>query len=178
MGLFDRFKRMVTKPVTGDTVPFYDFDASSVVQIPRCELSSNAIQVQIQGMDGLVWVLPDKLQSGPIKHEPFSEEVREYLRHIQAAFSEHRYLTLDEWEDGFRRDSTPERGIALWSHAANVYLQFAADETSKDRRDDFYRCVLTCMTTSHMSIWDVLRPRALNTSEAKQVVDRFYGQDA
>jgi hypothetical protein len=169
---------MVAKPVTADTVPFYDFDAGSVVQIPRCELSSNAIQVQIQGMEGLVWLLPDKLQSGPIKHEPFTEEIRDYIRHIQVAFSEHRDLTLDEWEDGFRRDSTPEREIALWSHAADVYLQFAAEETSKERRDDVYRCVVTCMTTSPNSVWDVLRPKALNTSEARQVVNRFYGQDA
>lgn len=178
MGLRDWLKRRIDNSDAPDTVPLYDVDARSVVQIPRRELSSNAIQVQIQGMDGLFWVLPDQVQEGPIKHDPFIEEIRDYLRHIHVAFSEHRDLTLEEWEDGFRRDTTPEREIALWSHAADVHLHFAADEPSPDRRIDIYDCIVACMTTQPDSVWDALRPKALDTSEAKQVVDRFFGKYA
>ncbi|MGN6544090.1 MAG: hypothetical protein ACTHK7_03510 [Aureliella sp.] len=178
MGFLDWLKRRFGNSDAPDTVPFYNFDAGSVVQIPRRELSANAIQVQIQGVDGVVWVLPDQLQPGPVKHEPFTDEIRDYLRYIQTAFSEHRELTLEEWEDGFRRDTTPEREIALWLHAADVYLQFAADEPSPDRRTDIYRCIVTCMTAGPDSVWDVLRPQALDAAEARQVVDRFYGKEA
>ncbi|MEM6473542.1 MAG: hypothetical protein AAF802_28540 [Planctomycetota bacterium] len=176
MGLLTWLKRTFGNSDASDTVPFYDFDAGKVVRIPRCELSSSAIQVQIRGMDGVVWVLPDKLQQGSHQHGPFSEEIRGYLRQIQAAFAEHRDLTLEEWEDGFRRDATPEREIALWSHAADIYEQFTDGESSADRRADVYRCIVTCMTTGPDSVWDVLRPQTLERSFAEEVVNRFYGK--
>ena len=119
----------------------------------------------------------NKMQQGAIRHEPFSEEIRDHLRHIENAFAEHCDLTLEEWEDGFRRDVSPEREIALWLHAADVYVQFTADESSPDRRTDVYRCIVTCMTAGPDSVWDVLRPQTLDQAEAKQLVDRFYGKD-
>lgn len=178
VGFRNWLNRLFAKPSSPDTVPFYDFDVKSVVQIPRRELSPGVIEVQIQGIEGLVWVLPDQLQQGPIRHEPFSDEIRDYLTRIRTAFFEHRNLSIDEWEDGFRRDASPEREIALWSHAADVYVQFTSDEPLHDRRVDVYRCIVACMTTSPDSVWSVLEPQALNKSEAKRVVDRFFGKDA
>ncbi len=178
MGLLNWLKRQFRGNGTADSVPFYNFDAGRVVQIPRSELASNAVQVQIQGIKGLVWVLPEKLQQGPHQHEPFSEEIRDYLRQIESAFAEHRELTLEEWEDGFRRDATPEREIAIWSHAADVYVQFTDGDSSADRRADVYRCIVTCMTTSPDSVWDILRPQVLDRADAEEIVNRFYGRDA
>ena len=177
MGIRDWLNRLFAKPPPEDTVPFYDFEAGRVVQIPRRELRPGTIEVQIQGMDGLVWVLPDQLQESPIQHPPFDDDIRNYIRDIQAAFSEHRGLTIDEWEDGFRRDSNPEREIALWSHAADVYLEIAADEQSHERRLDVYRCIVACMTASPESVWSVLEPQALEPEEAMRVVNRFYGRE-
>lgn len=178
MGFRNWLGQLFAKPESSDTVPFYDFDVRSIVQIPRRELRPGAIEVQIQGIDGLVWVLPDQLQQGAIQHKPFNQELRDYLRHIQTTFAEHRDLTLDEWEDGFRRDANPQREIALWSHAADVYAQFTVEEPSADRRVDVYRCIVACMTTGPDSVWSVLEPHALDRTEAKRVVDRFYGKDA
>jgi len=178
MGFRTWLNRFLGKPELPDTAPFYDFDSRSVVHIPRRELSPGAVQVQIQGMDGLVWVLPDQLQQRPIQHPLFDEDIRDYIRQIQGAFAEHRDLTLDEWEDGFRRDANPEREIALWSHAADVYVQFTSDEESHDRRVDVYRCIVACMTASPDSVWNVLEPQVLDRTEAQRVVDSFYGRDA
>ena len=166
------------KPESTDTVPFYDFDVDSVVYIPRDEISPGAIEVQIQGINGLVWVLPEQLQKGSIKHSRFDEKLHDYIRQIHGAFAEHRDLTLDEWEDDFRRDENPEREIAIWSHAADVYVQFTADEPSFARRLDIYRCIVTCMATRPDSIWSILEPQVLDRAEAQRVVDRFYGKDA
>lgn len=177
MGLFNWLKKLFGKSEVTDTVPFYDIDAGRVVQIPRCELSSNAIQVQVQGIDEPVWVLADKLRQGPVQHDPFSEDVLDHVRHIQIAFSEHRDLTLEEWEDGFRRDASPEKEIALWSYAADIYLHFSDNETSPERRADIYRCILTCMVTGPESVWDVLRPQILDRTEAEKIVNSFYNKD-
>jgi hypothetical protein len=157
-------------------VPFLDVEARRVVRIPASELRPGVIQVRLQGSDEVVWALPQQLQQGEVKHPEFNEGVRNYIRQIQAAFAEHRPLSFAEWEEGFRRDANPEREIAIWSHAADIYTAFAANELSADRRRDLYRCIVTCMTTGPDAVWHVLRPVVLSREEAEQVVNRFFGK--
>ena len=159
-----------------EMVPFFDVEARRVVRIPAYELRPDAIQVRLQGSDEDVWALPEQLRQGELKHAEFEEGVRDYIRQIQAAFAEHRALSFEEWEEGFRRDANPEPEIAIWSHAAGVYAAFAANETVADRRKDVYRCVVTCMTTGPDAVWQVLRPEVLSRAEAEQVVNRFFGK--
>jgi hypothetical protein len=156
-------------------VPFLDVPSGRVVRIPASELRPGVIQARVQGIDELVWVLPDQLKEGEVKHPPFGEDVRDHIRQIQAAFAEHRALSFEEWEDGFRRDARPEREIAIWSHAADVYQVFATQEPSPERRKDIYRVIVACLTTSPEAVWHVLRPAVLSKAEAEKVVKRFYG---
>ena len=162
------------KPDDG-LVPFYDFEAKRVVRIPAAELREGCVQVKIQGMNEVVWVAAEQLQMGPIRHPPFDAEARELIRRIQTAFAEHRDLSLEEWEDGFRRDANVEREIALWMYAGDVYRKFAADESSAERRRDIYRVLVACMTSRPDSVWNVLKPTALSRPEAERIVNRFYG---
>jgi hypothetical protein len=159
-------------------VPFYDVETGRVVQIPASELRPGTVQVRVQGIAGVVWVLPHQLKQGEIKHPEFEEGVREYIRQIQAAFAEHRPLSFEEWEEGFRRDANPAREIALWSHAADVYTAFVGTEPSAERRRDVYRCIIACLTTGPDSVWQVLKPEVLSRPEAEQVVNRFFGKSA
>lgn len=175
MGLGNWLKRQFGGSIP-ETVPFLDVENSRVIQIPARELRPGTIQVQVQGIEGLVWALPDQLQLGEVKHPPFEEDIAVYVRQIQTAFAEHRSLSYEEWEDGFRRDANPEREIAIWSHAAAIYTAFAANEPSADRRRDIYRCIVACLTTSPDSIWQVLKPAELTKAEAEAVVNRFYGK--
>jgi hypothetical protein len=159
-------------------VPLYDIESRRIVQIPASELRPGAVQAQIQGIKGLVWLLPDQLKQGEIKHPQFDEGVRDYIRQIQSAFAEHRHLSFEEWEDGFRRDANPEREIALWSHAADIYTGFAGIERSAERRRDIYRCIVACLTSGPDQVWHVLKPEVLSRPEAEQVVNRFFGKSA
>ena len=170
----DWLNRWFGRTTTEDLVPFFDIESSAVVQIPRRELGAGAIEVQIQGIEGLVWVIPEQLQQGPLRHPPFDEEIRDYLRQIQEAFAEHRDLTLEEWEEGFRRDANAEREIAIWSYAADVYRQFADNEPSKDRRADVYTCIVACMISSPDTVWKGLKPEVLTDTEAKEIVNCYY----
>jgi hypothetical protein len=94
---------------------------------------------------------------------------------INAAFAEHDPLSMDEWEDGFRRDATPEREIALWLRAAEIYRAFTADETSAERRRDIYRCLVACMVSTPAIIWSVLSPEILTHEDATTIVDAYFG---
>ncbi len=161
-----------------EMVPFLDVANGRVVRIPASELRPNAIQVKLQSTGELVWALPEQLQLGEVKHPEFDEGVREYVRRIQTAFAEHRPISFEEWEEGFRRDANPEREIAIWSHAAGIYTALTVGEPAADRRRDVYRCLVTCMNTGPDTVWQVLRPEALKRAEAEQVVNRFYGKKA
>ncbi len=180
MGLLDWLIRRMAASASPDTVPFYDVEAQRLVQIPRAELRPGAVQIRIEGLDvdGPVWVLPQQLTPGPIQHEPFDEEVRDVIRRIQDVFAEHRPLSFEEWEDGFRRDRTPMQEIALWSHAADVYEEFVQQEDDAVRRRDIYISIVTCMNTGPDSVWSVLRPETLDRPETETLVDRFYRLDA
>ncbi len=87
-------------------------------------------------------------------------------------------MSFEEWEHGFRRDVKPELEIAIWSHAADVYRAFADNEASPERRKDFYRVVVTCLTASPDTIWRVLELEVLTRPEAEEVVKRVYGKHA
>jgi len=118
---------------------------------------------------------PEQVQEGPLRHPPFEEDVRSYIRDIQAAFAEHRKLSVEDWEDGFRRDAHPEREIAGFSYAADVYRLFTRDEPNAARRSDVYRLLIACMTTSPESVWHVIKLDAVSRPEAERIVRRFYG---
>lgn len=179
MGLRGWFRRRFGRAEnrTG-MVRFYDVETRRLVHIPASELRPGAVQAQVEGIDGPVWLLAEQLRPGAVKHAPFEEGVRDYIRHIRESFVEHNDLSLDEWEEGFRRDAHPEQEIALWSHAANVYTAFARDEPSASRRGDLYRCIIACLTTGPDAVWHILQPEVLDREEAQRVVNRFFGRSA
>jgi hypothetical protein len=157
-------------------VPFLDIPSGRVVRIPAAELRPGCVQIQLQGSDEVVWAVPEELKQGEIRHPPFEEEIRDCIRRIQSAFAEHYDLSLDEWEDGFRRDANPAREIALWSHAANVYQRFTTGEASADHRAEVYNVIVACMTTSPDAVWHVVKLRTLTRPDAERIVNRFYGK--
>jgi len=167
------FKQSARAP--SNLVPFYDLSSHQLVHIPTAELRPGCAQVRIEGIEGVVWVLAEQLQAGPIRHPPFAEDIRDYIRDIQNAFAEHRNLSFEEWEEGFQRDTHPEQEIAIWSHAADVYRLFTAVEASTERRYEIYRLIGACMTTHKDSVWHVVELNALSRIEAERIVRRFYG---
>jgi hypothetical protein len=177
MGLGDApHKPYDSQQPSQEMVPFFDVENKRVIRIPASELRPGAIQVRLKGTNEIVWVLPEQLREGRVKHSEFDESIRAYIRQIQAAFAEQRPISFEEWEEGFRRDANPEPEIAYWSHAADIYTAFTANEPSAARRHDVYRCIVTCMTTGPDDVWRVLRPEVLSRDEAEQVVNRFFGK--
>ena len=160
-----------------ETVRYYDVETGEITDMLLSELPPGVMQVQIEGIEGVVWISPEHLSPGPLQHGPFEEGVRELLRQIRDAFIEHRNLTLEVWEDGFRRDNNPEYEIALWLHAAGVYVEFAEDESSAVRRREIYGCVLACMSAGPDTVWQLFEPDVLTQTEAEQIVGRFYRRD-
>lgn len=175
MSFGDWLKRVFSRKDTqSNMVRFYDTERERVVEIPASELAPGVIQVHHQGIEGVVWIEADKLHQGNLKHPPLSEDMREYIRRIQNAFKEHRDLSLEEWEEGFRRDTNAAKEIACWCHAADVYLEFAESESSSDRRRAIYECVVACLIASPDTVRHVLRPSRLSREEIARIVGKFF----
>lgn len=178
MGLGEWFRKIFgIRPKLQEMVPFLDGDSGKIVRIPVSELRPGTVQVRLQETGEVVWALPDQLQPADFQHPEFDEEVRDCIRQIHKAFAEHRPLSFEEWEDGFRRDGNPAREIAIWLHAASVYQKFAANEPDPACRWDIYRCLVACMTaTGPEEVWKVFRPAALSREQAATVIKAFGGQ--
>jgi hypothetical protein len=155
-------------------VPY--FADGKVVMIPRSELAPGSVQASVVGINGRVWLDASKVGMGPIRHPPFDEGVREFVRQIQATFAEHRPMTFEEWEDGFRRDTNPAQEIAIFLRAARIYAEFAGNEPDAGRRAEIYRCLTNCMVTGPDEIWAVWKPKMLSQGEAENLVERFFGR--
>ena len=161
-----------------ETVAYYDFQTQKLVQIPKSELVPGMVQAKIEGIDEIVWISPDQLQQGKVKNPPFDEEVRSLLEIIRETFHEHRPASLEEWEDGFRRDSNPEQEIAIWLHAASVYKVFAIESPAAEKRQEIYRVIVSCMTTSPDNVQNVLTMNILSRAEVAMIADHFFGNSA
>ena len=157
-------------------VPFYDVASRKVIRIPKKELAPGCVLAKVEGIgvEEPVWVAGDQLQPGPVRNTSFSEEVREYIRQIQTTFAEHRPISVEEWEDGFRRDQDPASEIGLWVHAGKVYSEFAAKEADAARRKHLYQLVICCLTAPAASIRQVLPPGPLKDAEIDAVLRKFF----
>jgi hypothetical protein len=162
---------------TAKSVPFLDV-SGRIIQIPSSELRPGMIQVRCQGTNETVWAFPAQFNPSEVRHPPFEEDVLAYIRDIRETFLEHRPMSLDEWEDGFRRDANPLQEIAIWSHAADVYRAFGTKDTSPERRKDIYRIIVTCLATTPDTVWQTLELKVLSRREATRIVRQVYGKHA
>jgi hypothetical protein len=157
-----------------EQIRYYDADTRRIVMIPSSELSAGTIRTTVDGIKGEVWAMPVSLHENVFKHPPFNQIIRTYIEQIRSAFAEHCPLTLEEWENGFRRDENASQQITVWLYAAEVYRAFASTEFSENRRGDIYRCVLSCMMASRSIVWDIYQPHAIRLAEAEEIVSRYF----
>jgi hypothetical protein len=78
MGVRDWLRRVTgRRRPSQPMVPYLDVEAGRVVQIPASELRPGAVQACLQETNELVWVLPEDLRQGDVKHGEFDEGVRD-----------------------------------------------------------------------------------------------------
>ena len=177
MGIFNWF-RSRSKAVGDERVRFYDIAAQRVIEVPASQIGPGYVQARIQGIDGVVWIRAADVEEGPVRHPPFDEDIRAYIRKIHEAFAEHRDLSFEQWENGFRQDANPEREIAASLYAAEVYRLFTDNEPDATRRHDVYRLLVGCMTAPREEVFRVAPCSVLSRDEAERVITRFFEGDS
>lgn len=158
-----------------EMVPFLDSKTGQVTMIPADELAPGAVLVEKQGI-GQVWIEPDdSIRDAAYQHPPCNEEVRDFFRQIKESLDEVHPMTLEEWEDGFRRDMHPEREIAIWLHIAATYRRCTARRSySLEQRRDFFNVILACSCNPRKHVLKVARFSAISRQEAEAAMRFFY----
>jgi hypothetical protein len=143
--------------------------------MPARELTRHMVQVKMEGIDDIVWADARQLKQSEHQQPPFSEEVRDILREIKSSIDEFYCLSVEEWEDGFRRDRHPEKEIALWLHLGRTYRSLTSSrDLSTEQRRDYFTLLLTCLNSSREHVLNVFSPTAISVEEANDVIDQFY----
>jgi hypothetical protein len=97
------------------TVRVLDAETQQMIIIPASELAPGMMRVHIEGVEGDVFVEGGTLETSPHRHPPFDGKTRDFLRHLQGAMAEVHPRTVEQWEDGFRRDAHPDRKMQFWA---------------------------------------------------------------
>lgn len=185
MNWLDRFRKKSggPKPPTQEAredseprVQVYDVPTGKLSTIPARELAPGMMRVTMNGVEGDCWVRPDQLQQSPYQHASFDEEARTHLHQIKDALDEVHLMSLEEWEDGFRRDRNAEREIAIWLHIAEVYARLTKDKSlTSGERQDVFRILLACANNPHERVLATAGVQVLSRPEAEAVMEEFYG---
>ena len=156
------------------TVQVYDFTTKKLSSIPAAELSPDMMETELIGI-GRVWVDASQTRPGPYQHPPFTEDVRQYFRQIKESLDEVYPLTLEQWEDGFRRDIDATGQIALWVFMASIYQRCTAGRAlSHEQRLDYFKVILACSASPREHVFHVVEFGAISREEAEQAVKLFY----
>jgi hypothetical protein len=165
------------KPAKPDYVKVLDTESQTIISIPASELAPFMVEAQVDGVEGTVWVDARELHPSDYKHPPFSEDIRDLLWEIKASIDEFYCLPLEEWEDGFRRDTNPEQEIGIWLHLARLYRRLTTTrDLSLEQRQDYFRLLVTCMNSPAEHVLKVFSPSAISIVEAQNVIDEFFGR--
>jgi hypothetical protein len=144
---------------------YYDDDAKS-------------IQTQYDDITERGYV-KDDIRTPPYRHEHFPPDVMALLEVISNALDEVYPLTIDQWEDGFRRDTNPEQEIAIWLHTVQVYKHITTKMLQNlhlSHRKTIFRLLVQCMNTSQRdSALQDAASMGIPDQIAEIVVSQFYG---
>ena len=173
MNWLDRFRRKVGEP----HVQVYDGTTGILSTIPTRELAPGMMRVKMEGVKGDCWVRPDQIHQSPYQHPPFDEGMRLSLHRIKEGLDEVYPLSLEEWEDGFRRDQDAEQEIRIWLHIAEVYVRLTEGKPlAAPERQDVLKILLCCANNPREQVLATTGLDVLSRPEAEAVMDDFYGR--
>ena len=162
-----------------ERVRIYDPDTQQITTIPAAELAPNMVQVTLRRENGRdeenVWVDAAKLEQSPYRHPPFPEEIRQYFHQLKAALDEVDFKSLEEWEDGFRRDENWQQELSLFLRIAEVYSRLTRGRNlDPTRKQDIYRVLIGCTLSPREHVLSVIDLSTLSRQEAQAAIAEFY----
>lgn len=67
---------------------------------------------------------PDKIRSGPIRHDSLSDEILEQVRSIFEIIGPYLETTLEQFEINLMRDTAPEDEVVIWASITAAWMDY------------------------------------------------------
>jgi hypothetical protein len=108
--------------------------------------------------------------AAPLRHPPFPAEVRRQLERLRDGLAAVHPLTLEQWEDDFRRDANPAREIAVWLHVLECYEHFCGGRgLSPQEKLDTLTVLVVAMGTDLAVVEHVVSPATLSRARVREI---------
>jgi hypothetical protein len=155
-----------------EKVRVFDCHTGTLTTIPASELAPGMIRVQIQGIEGDVWVDASQLQAGgELRHPPLPEPARAAMGRLRETFADVYPRTPEEWEDGFRQDLNMRDQIASWLFMQDMFLHFTAGrDLDPDQKDAIFNVINAFVTNGAKHVLTTATHRTLSRNRVKQMV--------
>ena len=156
-------------------VQIYDVPPQTLTTIPARELAPGMVRVSLNGIEGDCWARPDQLQQSAYQHPPFDGTGKAFMRRLKESLDEVYPMSLEAWEDGFRRDSNAEKEIAIWLHIAEMYKRLTEDKSlTPAEKGDVFRLLLACANNPRDQVLATAGVQTLSRPEVEAVMAEFY----
>jgi hypothetical protein len=164
--------------MSDELVDLYDFPSKQMRKVRIQDLPSHFIRVKIDGIENVCWADPHQLTPGPHRHPPFDSQRRALLQRLTDDLGEVYPMTLQEWEDGFRRDRNPDSEIRLWLNVADAYRSATASPRTPEAKKEIFSILIGCINSDARHILASKKLTALSRSEAQALILSFTGRSA
>jgi hypothetical protein len=161
-----------------EMVRVYDFETKKVASIPARELASGMVKVSIQGREGEFWVEASQLKPSPPRHSEFGPEYKQVFRYLSDVLCNVYPLSVEEWEDGFRRDANPKKEIQIWVSIANSFLHLTSGlELSEEERKEAFTVIFLAYNNGPKNVLLTFTPEVLSKERVNAILKELTPEE-
>ncbi len=155
-------------------IKLYDFDTQLVTEVPMSELAPGYVRAEVPGV-GEVFVRADSVKESEASHHPpFDAKLKKLMRDFSKLFRDVYPKTPEQWENGFRRDTNPEREVEIWANIGGAFNYFTrGKKLNIHQRRDVFQIILSCFNNGCDAALECYQPKALSLARAQQIVSQL-----
>ena len=159
------------------TVKVYDFATKSVTTIPQVELAPGMVEAVIEEFGEKLWIDPSQTRKAHYRHPVFDAKKRNQLRKLVSLLGDVYPQTVEQWEDGFRRDTHPDTEIVGWLRLAAIYKEICgATRLKLSQKGELFKILVQCSVSPYESIRTVIAPESLSHATVTRAIEAYYGE--
>jgi hypothetical protein len=117
---------------------------------------------------------PHPIAMPAYKHESFQGEIKTKIMELQKNLNEAWPRSYAEWEDAFRRDTDPEKGIQWFSMLFGIYNYYCEKENSLQKKREYFQLFMQCSNATPDTVLLTMELKNLSKQEAQAAVHYFY----
>lgn len=142
--------------------------ALSVILLAGCDRASTSSDSKTQ------WIDPNKLEAGPVRHTNLTEDQTSRIQRVQKIFSEVDPSPIEKWMEDFKRDTNPERELAIWEGMATAYATYiASNSLTLAGKKEVFQVVLLRSGASDDEVLKHLDLKILTETDARKIMALF-----